>query len=55
MYADKKVTIHKHKQSTWITQGIIRSLTFRDKLYLKMKLSPKDTAEYTTIKINLRT
>ena len=51
----KKVKINKHKQSKWITQGIIRSITFRDKLYMKMKLSPKYTAEYTTIKINLKT
>ena len=50
-----KINKHKHKISKWITQGIIRSITFRDKLYLKMKLSPKDTAEYTTIKINLKT
>ena len=48
-----KINKHKHKKSKWITQGIIRSITFRDKLYLKMKLSPKDTAEY--IKINLKT
>ena len=50
-----KINKHKHKQSKWITQGIIRSITFRDKLYLNMKLSPKDTAEYTAIKINLKT
>ena len=50
-----KINKHNHKKSKWITQGIIRSITFREKLYLKMKLSPKDTAEYTTIKINLKT
>ena len=50
-----KINKHKHKKSKWITQGIIISITFRDKLYLKMKLSPKDTAEYTTIKIDLKT
>ena len=38
-----------------MTQGIIRSITFRDRLYLKMKLSPKDTAEHTAVKINLKT
>ena len=50
-----KINKHKHKKSKWITQGIIRSITFRDKLYLKMQLSPKDTPEYTAIKINLKT
>ena len=50
-----KINKYKHKQSKWITQGIIISITFRDKLYLKMKLSPKDTAEYTAMKINLKT
>ena len=50
-----KINKHNHTKSKWIIQGIIRSISFRDKLYLKMKLSPKDTAEYTTIKINLKT
>ena len=50
-----KINKHKHKKPKWITQGILRAITFRDKLYLKMKLSPKDTVEYTSIKINLKT
>ena len=45
-----KINKHKHKKSKRITQGIIRSITFRDKLYLKIKLSPKDTPEYIAIK-----
>ena len=48
----------RHQQTTChkiITQGIIRSITFRDTLYLKMKLFPKYTPEYTAIKINLKT
>ena len=53
----KQVTInkHKHKKLKWITPGILRLITFSDKLYLKMKLSLKDTAEYTAIKINRKT
>ena len=50
-----KINKHKHKKSKWITQGIIRSMTVRDKLYLKMKLSPKDTPEYIATKRNLKT
>ena len=38
-----------------LARFLIRSITFSDKLYLKIKLSPKDTAEYTGIKINLKT
>ena len=57
MYADKKVKINKnkHKRSKWITQGIIRPITFRDKLYLNMTVTRKDTTEYTAIKLNLKT
>ena len=33
----KKLNKHKHKKTPWITQGIIKSIQFRDKLYFKMK------------------
>ena len=33
-----KYNKHKHKKSRWITQGIIRSIQFRDRLYSRIKL-----------------
>ena len=48
-----KYNKHKYKKSSWITQGIIRSITFRDKLYLKMKQTIIDTARYQVLKTNL--
>ena len=33
----QKLNKHKHKKTPWITQGIIKSIKFRDKLYFKMK------------------
>ena len=32
-----KVNTHKHKKSNWITYGIIKSIKFRDRLYIKLK------------------
>ena len=50
-----KYNKHKHKKSYWITQGIIRSTKFRDKLYSKIKQTPIHAAEYVTLKTNLHT
>ena len=53
----KRVKFDKHKQkkSNWITAGLIRSIQFRDKLYLKMKQTPTHSETYANIKINLKT
>ena len=48
-----KYNKHKYKNSSWLTQGIIRSITFRDKLYLKMKQTTIDTARYQVLKTNM--
>ena len=50
-----KLHKHKHKKSPWITQGIIKSIKFRDKLHLKLKKTRQDSPEYNTYKINLST
>ena len=34
---------HKHNKSNWITAGLIRSIKFRDKLYLKMNQTPTNS------------
>ena len=46
---------HKHKKSLWITNGILRSLTFRDKLYLQLKRPPAGSDQHTVLKMNLNT
>jgi hypothetical protein len=48
-----KLNRHKHKISPWITQGLINSINYRDKLYLKVKQTPADSTEYKSIKEEL--
>ena len=46
---------YKHKKCTWITMGILKSIKFRDKLYMTLKMSEPDTQEYAHVLTNLRT
>ena len=46
---------HKHKRSPWITNGIIRSIKFRDNLYKQLKRTNQDVPEYDALKLNLKT
>ncbi len=52
-----KYNRHKHKKSQWITGGIIRSMTFRDKMYANMKHrpTPTNTQAHANIKTILKT
>ena len=50
-----KFNKHKHKKSNWISTGIIRSITYRDKLYMQLKQVPIDSEMYTHLKTNLKT
>ena len=51
----KKFNKYKHKNSQWITNGIIKSIQFRDKLYLKLKKTPRDSHLHLILKQNLKT
>ena len=53
----KLVKLHKykHKKTSWISQGIIRSIKFRDKLYRRLKETPVSDQIHQTLKINLQT
>ena len=51
----KKFHKHKHKESKWITQGIIRSIQFRDKLYKRLKDTPITNDLHETLRTNLKT
>ena len=44
---------YKHKDSPWITQGIINSIHFRDNLYKNLKMTPHDDPHYATLDQNL--
>ena len=46
---------YKHSRSKWITQGILKSIQYRDKLYKKIKQEPYNSTLYAQSKINLTT
>ena len=50
-----KFNKYKHKQNDWITNGILRSISFRDKLYTKCKSTSAQSPQYTTLQENLKT
>ena len=50
-----KFNKHKHKKSQWITHGILKSISYRDKLYLTLKRLPVDSERFNNVKINLKT
>ena len=50
-----KFNKYKHENSDWITTGILRSLQFRDKLYLKLKKTSFNSSQHATLKQNLKT
>ena len=49
-----KFNRQKHKLSSWITHGILRSIRYRDKLYKHLKLTNPDSPEYNVLKYNLK-
>jgi len=46
---------YKHHKTPWITDGIIKSIKYRDKLYLKLKKTSPSSEMYSARKINLQT
>ena len=54
-YRTVKFNKHKHKNSNWITKGIVRSIKYRDKLYLQLKRTPVDSERHNILKLNLKT
>ena len=50
-----KFNKYKHKKSSWITQGLLKSIKYRDNLYKRLKLTDPNSANYDTININLKT
>lgn len=51
-----KYNKHKHKGSSWITMGIVRSIKFRDKLYTKLRNTPiTNNQVHCQLQTNLKT
>lgn len=52
----KKVIFNKrkHKKSNWITNGIIRSINIRDKMYKKLKKTRQCTVGYNELNTDLK-
>ena len=48
-----KFNKYKHKDSPWITQGILNSIRFRDTLYKNLKSTPCEDPQYPTLDQNL--
>ena len=42
-YKFVKFNKHRHKNSSWITQGVIKSIRYRDKLYRELKSSDRSS------------
>ena len=50
-----KFNKRRHKKSQWITQGIVKSISYRDKLYKQYRTTPTNADACDRIKINLNT
>ena len=53
----KTVKFHKHKHcnNRWITNGIVRSIKYRDKLYYRLKKTEANSDAYVQLKLTLST
>ena len=50
-----KFNKYKHNKYSWITQGLPKSIRYRDQLFKKLKLTNPNSPNYDTIKTNLKT
>ena len=50
-----KFNKYKHKKSTWITQGLVTSIRYRDTLYEQLKLTNPESSQYAILLVNLKT
>ena len=46
---------YKHKKSKWITSAILKSILYKDKLYVKLKSLPLNSPQYQSSLINFKT
>ena len=45
----------KHKKNPWMSEGLLKSIRFRDKMHLKLKSSRQTAEQYATLKTNIKT
>ena len=50
-----KYNKYKHKKSKWITTGIMKSIFYRDKLYVKLKSTSVNSIEYIPLQERFKT
>ena len=50
-----KYNKHKHRKTKWITNGILKSIKYRDRLYADLKMTDINDNSYAVKKINLTT
>ena len=55
-FPEKRIKVNKYKRklSPWITTGIIKSIEFRDNLYMKLKACTTKSPEYKLNQYNLK-
>ncbi len=46
---------YKHKRTTWITSGIIKSIQYRDNLYKKLEMTHHCSTQFAIYKVNIDT
>ena len=46
---------YKHRKMPWMTNGIIKSIQYRDKMYVKLKTTPANSDQLHNLQINFRT
>ena len=46
---------YKHKRSPWMTSGILKSIFYRDKLYIKLKSMDQSNPNFATHQTNFKT
>ena len=46
---------YKHKRESWMTNGIMNSIKFRDKLYIKLRSTDVNSEQHNKYKVNLQT
>ncbi len=49
-----KFNKYKHKNSKWISKGIIKSIHFKDNLYKTLNMTDPISRDYTIMQINLK-
>ena len=50
-----KFNKYKHQKSTLITEGLLISIRYRDKLYKKQKITNPESSDYGILLVNLKT